>query len=69
MAKYIARIGKNCVACGSCVPVCPKQALSVPHGVRAMVDQSLCIGCGLCVKECPAGIIEKVLRNENEKMV
>lgn len=59
MAKYIAVIGKNCVGCGSCVKVCPKNALSILKGTVAVVDKNLCVGCGLCEKICPAGIIEK----------
>ena len=47
-----------CVACGSCVKVCPKFAISVPDGVFAVVDSALCVGCGKCAKECPASIIE-----------
>ena len=46
-----------CVACGCCVKVCPKSAISVPHGIYAEVDEKLCIGCGKCAKECPASII------------
>ena len=46
-----------CAACGCCVKVCPKSAISVPHGVYAEVDEKLCIGCGRCAKECPASII------------
>lgn len=59
MSKYIAYIHNNCVACGACMKVCPRQAISIKHGIKAKVDTTLCVGCGLCVKTCPAGIIEK----------
>ena len=49
MSKYIAYVGKNCVACGACMNICPRQAIVTP---------SSCVGCGLCEKTCPAGIIE-----------
>ena len=53
-----AAVGDFCVACGCCVKVCPKQAISVDRGVRARVDGQTCIGCGKCARACPAGVIE-----------
>ena len=46
-----------CVACGCCVKVCPKAAISVPHGINAVIDETLCVGCGKCAEACPASII------------
>ena len=48
----------GCVACGCCVKVCPKSAITVPKGICAEVNKALCIGCGKCAKECPASIIK-----------
>ncbi|TYQ15140.1 UNVERIFIED_CONTAM: 4Fe-4S dicluster protein [Acetivibrio alkalicellulosi] len=57
--KKRAIIPKNqCVACGVCVKVCPRNAISIISGVYAKVDDSLCVGCGLCAKACPASIIK-----------
>lgn len=57
--KRKAKIGKDqCVACGCCVKVCPKSAITVPNGICAVVDEQLCVGCGKCSRECPASIIE-----------
>ena len=54
-----ARIKQSlCVSCGSCVKVCPRDALSIVMGLFAAVDDTRCIGCGKCAKECPASIIE-----------
>ncbi|MEY8391227.1 4Fe-4S dicluster domain-containing protein [Lachnospiraceae bacterium] len=47
----------ECVACGCCIKVCPRNAISIPHGVYANINKELCIGCGKCAKECPASII------------
>ncbi|WP_295095130.1 4Fe-4S binding protein [Ruminococcus sp.] len=56
--KRKAVIDKSlCVACGCCVKVCPREAISVPHGISAVIDEALCVGCGKCSKECPASII------------
>lgn len=56
-AVKIAQIGKECVACGCCVSVCPRRAVWIKSGVRACVDSELCIGCGKCAKICPAAVI------------
>lgn len=48
---------KDCVACGCCVKVCPRNAITVPKGIYAEINKTQCVGCGKCAKECPAGII------------
>ncbi|MCI8609810.1 MAG: 4Fe-4S binding protein [Firmicutes bacterium] len=48
----------NCVACGCCVKVCPKDAIKVWKGSMAKVDTETCVGCGKCAQECPASVIE-----------
>ena len=55
---------KVCVACGSCVKVCPRGAISVYKGCYADVDLDKCVGCGLCAKTCPASCIEVKERSE-----
>ena len=57
-SKKYAVIGKNCVACGCCVKVCPLGAISIYCGVYAVVDKNKCVGCGKCAKACPASVIE-----------
>lgn len=49
--------GKDCVACGCCVKVCPKGAIQVIKGIMAQVDAEKCVGCSKCAKECPASVI------------
>lgn len=59
--KRVAIVDEDyCVGCGSCIKVCPKDAISVPRGVAAQVDTEKCVGCGLCAKMCPASVIEIV---------
>ena len=48
----VSQIGKECVACGTCVPVCPKEAIQIRWGVSAHVDEEKCVGCGRCAKVC-----------------
>ena len=47
----------DCVACGSCIKVCPLGAISIYKGVYAQVDEAKCVGCGKCAVACPASII------------
>jgi len=56
--RYASVDEKYCVGCGSCIKVCPKEAMSVPNGIYAQVDLERCVGCGLCAKVCPASVIE-----------
>ena len=67
MAKRLAKISNECVACGSCLKVCPMNAITIFKGVIARVDKSLCVGCGKCFKECPAGVIEIVNREVKDE--
>ncbi|MDY4036210.1 MAG: 4Fe-4S binding protein [Candidatus Pseudoscilispira sp.] len=54
----LAEIGSECVACGCCVRVCPRDAVQVLWGIRAQADPEKCIGCGKCARACPAAVIE-----------
>jgi len=50
------KITDECVACGSCLPVCPEEAIS-EGDPKYTIDPEKCIDCGLCVDECPVGAI------------
>lgn len=43
---------KTCLRCGSCVAVCPNNALSLTD--RIHVNREACDCCGRCVDACPA---------------
>ena len=46
---------EKCTGCGTCVEVCPVEALKVND--KAKVDEDACIDCGTCVDECPEAAI------------
>ena len=52
--RKLARVGRECVACGQCAAVCPRGAIRVWRGV----------GCGLCAAACPAAVITLEKRGE-----
>ncbi len=64
--KYKAIVNKSdCVACGCCVKVCPKNAINIFKGLFAEIKKDMCIGCKRCQKECPASVIIMEDYNEN----
>ncbi len=57
----------NCIGCGLCEAVCPKQCIKIEEkdniGLLPKVDESKCINCGLCIKTCPTSSL-----NDKEKI-
>lgn len=64
MKKYAVLDKKFCVACGTCVRQCFKNAITIWRGCYAAVDENSCVGCGRCAGVCPAGCIKIVGREE-----
>ena len=61
---YVAQVTEeDCQACGSCVAVCPFEALTV-NG-HAVVDIQACMGCGVCTQACPEGAL-RLVRHESK---
>ena len=49
----------GCLGFGSCVAVCPFDAIHVVNGV-AVVDKDKCKACGKCIAVCPKNLIELI---------
>ncbi len=49
----------GCLGYGSCVTVCPFDAIHVENGV-AIVDKEACKACGKCVEVCPKNLISLI---------
>lgn len=49
------KITDACIACGTCVPECPVDAIS--EGDIYVIDPELCIDCGACADVCPVEAI------------
>lgn len=53
---------EGCLGFGTCVSVCPFDAISVEDGV-AVVDRNKCKACGKCVEVCPKHLISLIPYN------
>jgi heterodisulfide reductase subunit A-like polyferredoxin len=54
----VARVNpENCVACATCVKVCPYGAPTINELKKAEIQGAKCMGCGSCVAACPARTI------------
>jgi len=56
---------KSCVACATCVKVCPYGAPHINEVGKAEIEAAMCMGCGSCAAECPARAI--TLRNQEDQ--
>jgi Na+-translocating ferredoxin:NAD+ oxidoreductase RNF subunit RnfB len=50
----------GCLGLGSCVKVCPVDAISYTGNGLVAVDEKKCISCELCVAICPTGVMKMV---------
>ena len=49
----------KCTGCGTCLDVCPTEAITMQDG-HAVITME-CIDCGACPRVCPEGAIKQVL--------
>jgi len=57
---------KNCVACKSCLLICPEGCIDGDKKNTFHCDYLFCKGCGLCAVVCPKADI--VMVDEGEKL-
>jgi heterodisulfide reductase subunit A-like polyferredoxin len=54
----VARVNpEDCVACATCVKVCPYGAPAINDLHKAEIQGAMCMGCGSCAAACPARTI------------
>ena len=49
----------KCISCGTCVAICPVEAISMGEDGKAVIDQQKCIKCGACQAICPVNAIDE----------
>ncbi|MDA3939854.1 MAG: RnfABCDGE type electron transport complex subunit B [Spirochaetia bacterium] len=55
----------GCLAGGSCIKVCPADAISRDDKNRIWVNRELCISCEKCVIVCPTGVMQMIPYNSD----
>ena len=50
------KITDECIACGSCLPECPAEAIE-EFEEKYTIDPELCTDCAACVEVCPVDAI------------
>jgi len=67
--KLIEVEAEKCFSCGSCVALCPVEAISIDKDCSVQFDMVKCVGstCSICVDACPAKAIKSVKQNNNEQ--
>jgi len=48
----------GCLGLGSCIKVCPVDAIDYDESGLVWVDRDLCISCGKCIDICPTGVMK-----------
>ncbi len=78
----ILELKDSCTACGACVSVCPKDALTLRYNSEGFyypqVDRKLCIGHHLCEQVChvitnkssqPSDVAQYMVKSNSEELV
>ncbi len=59
LSQDVIRNDNRCTHCGSCVVLCPSNALTVDKATRRIdFNHNKCIACGICVNSCPPRAME-----------
>ena len=66
--KLIEVDSEKCFSCGSCVALCPVEAISVSNDSTINFDKEKCVGstCSICVDACPARAIKSIKYANND---
>jgi heterodisulfide reductase subunit A-like polyferredoxin len=68
IAGQVAKVNtEHCVACATCVKVCPYGAPMINDIKKAEIQGAKCMGCGSCAAACPAHTI--TLQHQEEQQV
>lgn len=68
LPKLIELDLEKCISCGSCVALCPVEAITLSDDLSIVFNKEKCLGstCSACVDACPARAIKSVKRNNSE---
>ena len=68
LPKLIEVECEKCVNCGSCITLCPVEAITMTEDSSIVFDREKCLGstCSACVDACPARAIKSVKQGSSE---
>jgi ferredoxin len=68
LPKLIEVDTEKCISCGSCVTLCPVEAITQAEDLSIEFNKEKCVGstCSACVDACPARAIKSVKQNNSE---
>ena len=66
--KLIEVDQEKCFSCGSCIALCPVEAISLEKDSSVKFNKEKCLGstCSVCVDACPARAIKSLKQNNPE---
>ena len=66
--KLIEVDSDKCFSCGSCIALCPVEAISLAKDCTVEFDKEKCLGstCSVCVDACPARAIKSIKQNNSD---
>ena len=66
--KLIEVDSDKCFSCGSCIALCPVEAISLAKDCTVQFDKEKCVGstCSVCVDACPSRAIKSIKQNTLE---
>jgi L-aspartate semialdehyde sulfurtransferase ferredoxin len=66
--KLIEVDSDKCFSCGSCIALCPVEAISLTKDSTVQFDKEKCVGstCSVCVDACPSRAIKSIKQNSLE---
>jgi ferredoxin len=58
----------KCINCGSCVTLCPVEAITFAEDALVVFNKEKCVGstCSACVNACPVRAIKSIKQSNNE---
>ena len=67
--KLIEVDAEKCFSCGSCVALCPVEAISIDKDSQVQFNKEKCVGstCSVCVDACPARAIKSVKQTNGDQ--
>ena len=66
--KLIEVDSDKCFSCGTCIALCPVEAISLAKDCSVEFDKEKCVGstCSVCVDACPTRAIKSIKQNNSD---